>query len=96
MVAFVRSADDRRVHFDNFRLFTGEPGAPGDVNNDGMVDAEDYFIIRDNFRTNTINRNDGDLNLDGTVDYLDYVEWRENASPAALKQLGFAIPELLF
>lgn len=68
-------------------------GGPGDVNDDGFVDFDDYVIIRDNFRNVGVTRAEGDLVVDGVVNFDDFIEWRQNATPSALAAAGFVVPE---
>ena len=66
-----------------------------DVNGDGLVDANDFHIIRDNFlRTNT-SLAEGDTNGDQIVDHTDYYVWRTAflASGGDLASLRNAVPE---
>ncbi|TWT29766.1 Autotransporter-associated beta strand repeat protein [Posidoniimonas corsicana] len=57
-------------------------GLPGDFNNDGMVDAADYTVWRDN-----LGQDDGALNGNGTgtgtVVQADYNLWRSNYGMSA-------------
>ncbi|MEN1678287.1 MAG: hypothetical protein AAGJ46_01745 [Planctomycetota bacterium] len=76
----------------------GMPALPGDVNLDGLVDAVDYALIRDNFRTQVADPTLGDLTgpsgvRDGFVDFYDFGEWKDNASAATLRQVFGAAPE---
>jgi hypothetical protein len=45
----------------------------GDANLDGIVDADDYFLIDRGFRTQEGGWYNGDFNYDGVVNALDYV-----------------------
>lgn len=68
---------------------------PGDVDDDGDIDAFDFGIIRDNFRKAVGARNLGDLDGDGVVGFTDYLEWRAHVAPgsaAANLTLG-GVPE---
>ncbi|MCA9189241.1 MAG: hypothetical protein KDA99_26630, partial [Planctomycetales bacterium] len=49
---------------------------PGDYNKNGMVDAADYTVWKDNFGSTT--SLDADGNGDGTVDAADYTVWKDN------------------
>ena len=71
-------------------------GLPGDFNGDGIVDAADYTVWRDNLgaadESAIMNRGDG---LNG-VDEADYFVWRSNfgaSSPAAGQTSATATPE---
>ena len=54
-------------------------GLPGDFNDDGLVNAADFTIWRDNFDSTVTLPNDG---TPGTVDSIDYALWRENYGSA--------------
>lgn len=62
----------------------GSPGAsgalPGDYDNNGAVEAADYFVWRDAFGSSDL-RADG--NGDGLVSAIDYNLWRDNLGAAA-------------
>lgn len=67
---------------------------PGDVDDDGDVDAADFGIIRDHFKQTVGARNLGDLDGDGIVSFTDYLDWRSHvpAGSSALS-LSLAVPE---
>ncbi|MCK4625511.1 MAG: PEP-CTERM sorting domain-containing protein [Phycisphaerae bacterium] len=46
--------------------------APGDANNDGWVDIEDFGILRNNFGLPGVGWAEGNFNLDGQVDLRDF------------------------
>jgi hypothetical protein len=50
-------------------------GIPGDYDNDGTVDADDYGIWNVSYGTNLMA---ADGNSDGVVNAADYVIWRKN------------------
>jgi hypothetical protein len=68
---------------------------PGDVNNDGQVNINDFHIIRSNLFKTGQTRAQGDLISNGIVDFADFREWklRAPAGLAASASLGGAIPE---
>lgn len=66
---------------------------PGDVDDNGVVNALDFGIIRDHFKQNVAARNLGDLNGDGVVGFPDYLEWRTTAPPALAESLSLSVPE---
>jgi hypothetical protein len=51
---------------------------PGDVNGNGVVDASDYVIIRDNFNGTGKTKATGDVNGDTVVNFLDFRIWKNN------------------
>jgi len=68
------------------------PGTPGDVNGDMLVDINDFNIIRDHFQQTVTMRTEGDLNRDGFVDFRDYRQWKSNV-PAPAEGIAGAAPE---
>ncbi|MGD9636525.1 MAG: PEP-CTERM sorting domain-containing protein [Pirellulales bacterium] len=67
---------------------------PGDVDDDGDVDAIDFGIIRDHFKQVVGARNLGDLDGDGTVSFTDYLDWRTHLpAGSAAASLSLAVPE---
>lgn len=68
---------------------------PGDVNNNGVADINDFNIIRDNFGNNDVFlRRLGDLNQDRVVDHLDFGLWKNSVSPAVASLASWtAVPE---
>jgi len=66
---------------------------PGDVDDNGTVNALDFGIIRDHFKQSVTARNLGDLDGDGVVGFGDYFEWRSNAPPALAESLSLSVPE---
>lgn len=72
------------------------PGLPGDYNNDGIVDAADYSVWRDNLGAadeSALNGNGDGMN---GVDTADYQLWRTNfgaMAPAAIAVSQGAVPE---
>ncbi|MCA9188306.1 MAG: hypothetical protein KDA99_21910, partial [Planctomycetales bacterium] len=67
------------VVFDNIKLELvdiGGIGLLGDYNKNGVVDAADYTVWKDNFgSTSSL---DADGNGNGTVDAADYTIWKDN------------------
>ncbi len=51
--------------------YAPEALTPGDANGDGVVDAADYIILKQNFGSSTAIGEDGDFNRNGTVDWDD-------------------------
>jgi hypothetical protein len=66
-------------------------GGPGDVNNSGAADINDYHIIRNNLEKSVTQFANGDLNGDSFVDLNDFRLWRLSVPPAVAAQA--AIPE---
>lgn len=56
---------------------SGEPGASGDVNLDGIIDAQDYLLLKrfvlGTYSLDSAQRLCADLNKDGTIDARDYL-----------------------
>ena len=61
-------------------IVTGDKGDAGDFNDDGVVDAADYTVWRDNLGTSNILGGHGDENGDSfdVVDEDDYTIWLAN------------------
>jgi hypothetical protein len=57
---------------------TTEPTVPGDADNDGNVDIDDYIIWVNNYNQNKYGPTFGDFNNTGKVDGLDYIIWLTN------------------
>jgi hypothetical protein len=55
---------------------------PGDVNGNGVVDINDYVIIRNNFNGTGKTKATGDLNADTLVNFLDFRIWKNNRTDA--------------
>lgn len=79
----------------NFTLETTGPiVVPGDVDGNGVVNALDFNVIRDNLFTTVASRSLGDLNSDGTVNFTDFRLWKSVASAEVLASIGsFGVPE---
>jgi hypothetical protein len=67
--------------------------SPGDFNLDGVVDAADYTVWRDNLGAGLL----GDANFDGIADAADLAIWRdaygEVRQQLALTGSSLAVPE---
>ena len=57
------------------------PSVPGDYNQNGVVDAADYVVWRDELEDGGVGRSDG--NQDGQVDAADYDLWKANFGQVA-------------
>ena len=56
----------------NSQNFTfGSSTTPGDINNDGTVNANDYTTLKSQIANNTFDFNAADINNDGTVNIID-------------------------
>lgn len=72
--------------------------SPGDVNQDGAVNADDYDIWRTNVGADLADlsrlegRALGDLNVDGSIDLDDFSQIKANLTPAGLAALA-PVPE---
>jgi hypothetical protein len=63
------------------QAYVNLPRQAGDVDDDGDVDIEDFYLIRDHvgmdaFPPGVFRREYGDLNLDGVVDLKDFDQWK--------------------
>lgn len=67
------------------------PGGPGDANNSGAADINDYHVIRNNLEKAVAQFASGDLNGDSYVDLNDFRLWRQSVPPAVAALA--AIPE---
>lgn len=65
-------------------------GLAGDYNNDGVVDARDYTVWRDNLGTSVTLPND---ETPGSVTAADYEVWRTNYGQSAGASVASAAPE---
>jgi hypothetical protein len=66
-------------------------GVPGDYNNNGLVDAADYVVWRDNVGTNNTLPNN---TLPGPIGQAHYDQWRANfAKPVISGGQASAVPE---
>lgn len=59
---------------------TPDGGVPGDANNDGQVDGEDFVVWLTHFGATVSGPQNGDFEDDGDVDIADYVIWINNYS----------------
>jgi hypothetical protein len=76
------------------------PGDPGDGYGIGIVNINDYIIIRNNFNGTGKTRATGDVNADTVVDFLDFRIWKNNRTDAGVgadielaRALGQNVPE---
>jgi hypothetical protein len=82
-------------YIDNVRFTTPVTGTPGDFNRDGMVDAADYTVWRDNLgATDESSISDNGDGMGG-VDPADYGVWKTNfgQGPGAGGASAGAVPE---
>jgi hypothetical protein len=76
---------------DNFRTESIGGGVTGDYNDNGVVDAADYVVWRENQGTMNTLPND---NIGGTIGPNHYTQWRANfGKSAGGSALGNAVPE---
>jgi hypothetical protein len=57
---------------------TTKPGVPGDANDDGQVNIDDYVVWLNNYNQSKQGVQFGDFNENGKIDGLDYVIWLLN------------------
>jgi hypothetical protein len=71
------------------------PGVPGDYNQNGVVDAADYVVWRNNLGSAVALPNEGSGITPGSVTTEDYTYWRSRygATSGAGSVLGGAVPE---
>lgn len=62
----------------------------GDYNENGVVDAADYTLWRDNLGTNNVLANDA---IGGTIGTAQYDQWKNNFGATAGAGSGAAVPE---
>lgn len=72
---------------------TAPPSGPGDADNNGGVDINDFHLMNSNFETTVPMFTGGDLDGNGFVDLNDFARWRAVAPLSALVAAGFAVPE---
>jgi hypothetical protein len=66
---------------------------PGDADENGVVDINDYNLIRGNLETSVAFYTNGDVDGNGYVDLNDFALWRDVAPLSALVAAGLAVPE---
>jgi hypothetical protein len=59
------------------------PILAGDANNNGVVDINDYNVIRNNFLGTNKTRATGDVNFDTVVNFADFRTWKNNRTAGA-------------
>jgi hypothetical protein len=76
------------------KYFTAVAGTPGDYNNDGVVNAADYTVFRDNLGQPVALPNENSAAATpGLVDEEDYDFWKANFGLGSDTLAGGAIPE---
>ncbi|MCA9186179.1 MAG: hypothetical protein R3E01_00030 [Pirellulaceae bacterium] len=80
------------ANFDEFSLVVLTPNdLLGDYNRNGVVDAADYTVWKDNFGSSTELAADGNGN--GLIDAADYTVWKDNFGNAAGNAVSSMVPE---
>ena len=91
---FVLSENGGAILNNILNELSDNPIVPGDVNGNGIVDIDDYYIIEDHFQQNVTMRSEGDLNNDGIVDFADFRQWKSNRTDVGSGNLSDStIPE---
>ena len=75
------TADDGEIGFELYRFTPPEAPLspkPGDINEDGFVNFQDFLLLATNFGDENSTRTDGDLDGSGTVDFQDFLELARN------------------
>lgn len=94
---FVGAIDDLRIY--DHELTPAEISnvahlIPGDVNNSGVADINDFNVIRDEFGKSAYLRRLGDLNYDRVVDFRDFNLWKNSVSAEVAASANFnPVPE---
>lgn len=78
-------------NLDNLRILP--PNVPGDVTGEGVVDINDFNIIKMNLFKTGQSRMQGDLNEDALVDFVDFRLWKSAAGPGFASVTLFGVPE---
>ncbi|QDT68868.1 hypothetical protein MalM25_17930 [Planctomycetes bacterium MalM25] len=91
-IALATNSDSANTFYmDNFRLLTELSGVDGDYNNDGVVDAADYTVWRDN-----VGEPEGTLpndNEGGVIGVAQYNAWTTNYGATNAAPAAAAVPE---
>jgi hypothetical protein len=66
---------------------------PGDANNDGLVNMQDFTDISNHLFSAVPSGTLGDANLDGVVNYADFRVWKNNFAPGAGASAPGSVPE---
>ena len=92
IVALTSTASDEHLAVDNLWLIGA--GLPGDYNSDGVVNAADYVVWRNNNGTNVALANErADANTPGVADQEDYDFWVAQYSGGMGTAHGVGVPE---
>ncbi|NLF31411.1 MAG: hypothetical protein GX591_11075 [Planctomycetes bacterium] len=81
-----RSDDQARLVLDvnsDYAFFTHTASLPGDANEDGSVDLDDFVTLKQRFGTAPAAWFDGDFNADGAVDLDDFAILKQNFGATA-------------
>jgi hypothetical protein len=84
--AGLTAADERRGSSTSFNLMISPAGVPGDYNGNGVVDAADYVLWRNNGPLQN------EVDTPGTVNAADYTAWKARfGNTSGAGSLSFAI-----
>jgi len=95
---WLAGAGDALIYIDNVSHNSAGPLAaartPGDFNDDGRVDHEDFAMWQTGFgATAGAARADGDADNNGAVDGADFLAWQRHFNVPAPEPPGAAVPE---
>jgi hypothetical protein len=92
---FDLTPDGTTLFLNSIDYLLGQAKQPGDVNEDGDVDMDDFNTIKNNFQKTVAGRSFGDLTGDLKVDWLDFRQWKNffPFTPPPATAASGAVPE---